>query len=258
MIDLDELRDFITHQTALVSCMYANNETGAVMPVREIAEIVKEKGALFHTDAVQAAGKLEIDINEIKADLLSVSAHKIYGPKGTGALFVRAGTPQETTLRTLIHGGGQEIGRRSGTENVAGIVGFGEACEIAYKEMAGDRERIKPLRDMLLKGISNEIPDVRYHGEPGGTLWNTLNMSFSGVQGESLAMNLDIEGIAVSTGSACSEGKVDPSHVLRAMGVSKEEAASSVRFSLGRFTEKEGVDIVMKKLPGIVSRIRSV
>ena len=258
MIDLDELRDSVTDETALVSCMYANNETGAVMPVREIAEIVKEKGALFHTDAVQAAGKLEIDTNEIKADLLSVSAHKIYGPKGTGALFVRADTTQETTLRTLIHGGGQERGKRSGTENVAGIVGFGEACEIAYKEMAGDRERIKPLRDMLLKGISKEIPDVQYHGDPGGTLWNTLNVSFGGVRGESLAMNLDLEGIAVSTGSACSEGKVDPSHVLRAMGVSKEEAAFSVRFSLGRFTEKEDVDVVMEKLPGIVSRIRSV
>ncbi len=258
MIDLDELRDSITDETALVSCMYANNETGVVMPVGEIAEIVKEKGALFHTDAVQAAGKLDIDLNEIKADLLSISAHKIYGPKGTGALFIRSDPAQESILRILIHGGGQERGKRSGTENLPGIVGFGEACEIAQKEVARDRERIKPLRDALRERITNEIPGVRYHGDPDNMLWNTLNASFSGVKGESLAMNLDIEGIAVSTGAACSEGKVDPSHVLRAMGASKEEAASSVRFSLGRITEKEDIDIVTKKLPGIVSRIRSV
>lgn len=258
MIDLDELRDSMSDETALVSCMYANNETGAVMPICEIAEIVKEKGALFHTDAVQAAGKLEIDLNEIKADLLSISAHKIYGPKGTGALFVRSGPAQDLPLRTLIHGGGQERGKRSGTENLPGIVGFGEACEIAHKELAGDRERIKPLRDMLLHRIKSEIPDVRRHGDSENTLWNTLNLSFNGVRGESLAMNLDLEGIAVSTGAACSEGKVDPSHVLRAMGVSKKEAAASVRFSLGRFTEKEDIDRVAEKLPGIVSRIRSV
>ncbi len=258
MIDLDELGDSITEETALVSCMYANNETGVVMPIYKIAEIVKEKGALFHTDAVQAAGKLNVDVTQIPADLLSLSAHKIYGPKGTGALFVRSDPAQESVLRTLIHGGGQERGKRSGTENLTGIVGFGEACEIAQKELAGDRERIKPLRDMLLERITNEIADVRCHGNPDDTLWNTLNLSFSGVVGESLAMNLDIEGIAVSTGAACSEGKVDPSHVLRAMGASKEDAASSVRFSLGRFTEKEDIDIVTEKLPGIVSRIRSV
>jgi cysteine desulfurase len=190
--------------------------------------------------------------------LLSLSAHKIYGPKGTGALFVRADTPEQITLRTLIHGGGQERGKRSGTENITGIVGFGEACEIAANEMSGDRERIRALRNLLFERILIDVPDVKYNGDIDSSLWNTLNMSFAGVRGDSLAMNLDLEGIAVSTGAACSEGKIDPSHVLQAMGVSKEEAASSIRFSLGRFTEKEDVNIVMEKLPGIVSRIRSV
>jgi cysteine desulfurase len=258
IIDVEELGESITDETALVSCIYANNETGAVMPVGEIAEIVKEKGALFHTDAVQAGGKLDIDLNGIRADLLSLSAHKIYGPKGTGALFVRADTPEQITLRTLIHGGGQERGKRSGTENITGIVGFGEACEIAANEMSGDRERIRALRNLLFERILIDVPDVKYNGDIDSSLWNTLNMSFAGVRGDSLAMNLDLEGIAVSTGAACSEGKIDPSHVLQAMGVSKEEAASSIRFSLGRFTEKEDVNIVMEKLPGIVSRIRSV
>lgn len=258
LIDFEELRDSIMEKTALVSCMFANNETGAVMPIREIAEIVKEQGVLFHTDAVQAGGKLDIDLNEIRADLLSLSAHKIYGPKGTGALFVRADTPQEITLRTLIHGGGQERGKRSGTENIPGIAGFGEACEIAANEMSGDRDRVRPLRNSFLDRVSREIPDINCHGDMERTLWNTANISFKGVRGDSLAMNLDLEGIAVSTGAACSEGKIDPSHVLIAMGVSKDEAASSVRFSLGRFTEKDDIDLVLEKLPAIVERIRSV
>jgi len=258
MIDLDELGDSITDETALVSCMYANNETGAVMPVREISEIVKDRGVVFHTDAVQAAGKLEIDLDAIRADLMSLSAHKLYGPKGTGALFVRDGAAGELLLRTLIHGGGQERGRRSGTENIAGIAGLGEASEIAAGDLSRDRERVKPLRDLLYESISKEIKGVKLNADLQNTLWNTLNLSFLGVRGESLAMNLDLDGIAVSTGSACSEGKVDPSHVLRAMGISKDDASSSVRFSLGRFTDREDIDYVLGKLPGIVERIRSV
>jgi cysteine desulfurase len=238
--------------------MYANNETGAVMPVREISEIVKDRGVVFHTDAVQAAGKLEIDLDAIRADLMSLSAHKLYGPKGTGALFVRDGAASELLLRTLIHGGGQERGRRSGTENIAGIAGLGEASEIAAGDLSRYRERVKPLRDLLYESISKEIKGVKLNADLQNTLWNTLNLSFLGVRGESLAMNLDLDGIAVSTGSACSEGKVDPSHVLRAMGVSKDDAASSVRFSLGRFTDREDIDYVLGKLPGIVERIRSV
>lgn len=258
IIDLDELGDLISDETALVSCMYANNETGAVMPVREIARIVKERGAVFHTDAVQAVGKLDIDLGTLRADLLSLSAHKLYGPKGTGALFVRDRAPAHLTLRTLIHGGGQERGKRSGTENIPGIVGLGAACELAGEEMRGDEERVKPLRDLLYKRVVNEIEDVKLNAEMENMLWNTLNLSFGGATGDSLAMNLDLEGIAVSTGSACSEGKVEPSHVLKAMGVSIDAAASSVRFALGRFTEKADIDRVLDTLPGIVERIRSV
>ena len=258
MLDIEELRDSITDETALVSCMYANNETGVVMPIVEIARIVKEKGVLFHTDAVQAGAKLEIDLCELRADLLSLSSHKIYGPKGVGALYIRSEETDEVVLRPLIHGGGQERGKRSGTENVPAITGFGEACEIASCDVARDRERVKPIRDSLIENIRAHVPGMKVHGDVGSTLWNTINISFQGVRGDSLSMNLDLEGIAVSTGAACSEGKVDPSHVLRAMGASKEEAACSVRFSLGRFTTIEDVDTVMEKLPGIVERIRSV
>ena len=256
IIDLDELRDSITDETALVSCMYANNETGVVMPIHEIAEIVKEKGALFHTDAVQAAGKLEIDLNEIKADLLSISAHKIYGPKGTGALFVRSGPAREPHLRTLIHGGGQERGVRSGTENVPGIVGLATAAALAKAEMKRDEERVRELRDRLYNEILGRTDNVTFNGLIENTLWNTLNLNIGGVDGGSLSMNLDLEGVAVSTGSACSEGKVDPSHVLLAMGISKQEASSSVRISLGRFTTKGDIDVVSEILPKAVERIR--
>jgi len=234
LIDLDELRDSISDQTALVSCMYANNETGTIFPIEEIAEIVKERGALFHTDAVQAAGKIDIDLNKIPADLLSISAHKFYGPKSVGALFVRDSFSQNISLAPLIHGGGQERGKRSGTENVPGIVGLGVASKIALEEMENDQLKIRNLRDALLQSLKQNITDIK------------------------LAMNLDIEGVAVSTGSACSEGAVDPSHVLSAMGLSREEAASSIRISLGRFTEKEDVDYAASIFPKVVERIRRV
>ncbi|MGB2692366.1 MAG: cysteine desulfurase family protein [Thermodesulfobacteriota bacterium] len=258
LIDLDELRDSISDETILVSCIHANNETGTISPIKEIAEIVKESGALFHTDAVQASGKIDIDLNEIPADLLSISAHKFYGPKSVGALFVRDSLSQKISLPPLIHGGGQERGKRSGTENVPGIVGLGVASSIALEEMGKDQARIENLRDGLLECLKQNINDIKLNGSLDNMLGNTLNLSILGAEGESLAMNLDIEGIAVSTGSACSEGAVDPSHVLSAMGLTREEASSSVRISLGRFTQKEDIDNAASIFPKVVDRIRRV
>ncbi|HXG30585.1 MAG TPA: cysteine desulfurase family protein, partial [Thermodesulfobacteriota bacterium] len=258
LIDLDELRESITEDTILASVMFVNNETGVIMPIREIGEIVKEKGVIFHTDAVQAVGKVDIDLEDLPVDLLSLSAHKIYGPKGVGALFIRVEAFRGTPLQPLIHGGGQERERRSGTENVPGIVGLGKACEIAKVEMKTEESRLRDLRDELHKGILERIRGVKLNGHPERRLSNTLNLSFEGVEGDSLVMNLDIEGIAVSTGSACSEGNVEPSHVLLAMGLPREIAVSSLRFSLGRFTEREDIDRVIDALPRIVERIRKV
>lgn len=256
--DLEELKEAITDETVLVSCMYANNETGTIMPIEEISEIVKKRGVIFHTDAVQAAGKIDIDMNKIPADLLTISAHKFYGPKGTGALFVRDGLIKKFAKAPLIHGGGQERGARSGTENVPGIVGLGMASSLAESEMGSDRERIRGLRDRLYEKISSRVDGTELNGQVENMLWNTMNLRVVGVDGVSLSMNLDLEGIAVSTGSACSEGNVDPSHVLMAMGLSREEASSSVRFSLGRFTREEDIDLVSGTVVGAVERIRGV
>ncbi|HEY7536235.1 MAG TPA: cysteine desulfurase family protein [Thermodesulfobacteriota bacterium] len=258
LVDLQELREKITDETILVSVMFANNETGVIMPVKEISEIVKEKGVISHADAIQAVGKIDINLKNLPVDILSLSGHKLYGPKGVGALFMRDGleTGHGVSLKPLIHGGGQERGRRSGTENVAGIVGLGKACQIVKQELAN--KKIKELRDELYKGISEKISGIRLNGHPEKRLSNTLNMGFDGVEGESLVMNLDLEGIAVSTGSACSEGNVEPSHVLLAMGLSRELAISSLRFSLGRFTEREDIDRVIDVLPVVVERIRTI
>jgi len=256
LIDLDELRESMSTDTILVSVMFANNETGVIMPIKEIAEVVKERGVVLHIDAVQAVGKLDMNLKNLPVDLLSLSSHKLYGPKGVGALFVRSGV----NLSPLIHGGGQEKGRRSGTENVAGIVGLGKACEI-MKEDAGYKmqdTRIKGLGDELYAGVMERISGVSLNGHPEKRLSNTLNLSFEGAEGDSLVMNLDLEGIAVSTGSACSEGNVEPSHVLLAMGLNREQAVSSLRFSLGRFTEKEDIDRVIDVLPKVVRRIREL
>jgi cysteine desulfurase len=258
LVDLDELDDALTDDTALVSCMYANNETGAVMPIGKIAEMVKEKGVIFHTDAVQAAGKIDIDTREVPADLLSISAHKFYGPKGAGVLYLRDGVKNRVRLGTLIHGGGQERGFRSGTENVPGIAGLGIAAEIAGSEMKSDENRVRALRDTLWESLSSCIGNIKLNGMPENILRNTLNVLIGGVSGDALAMALDLEGIAVATGSACSQGKVDPSHVLMAMGLSREEAASSVRFSLGRFTAKEDIYITAQAVRAAVERIRGV
>lgn len=251
--DLSELRDSITDSTTLVSVMYVNNETGVIMPVGEIAEIVKEKGALFHIDAVQAAGKVGVDLRSLPADLLSISSHKVYGPKGVGALFIRSGV----RIAPFIHGGGQERGRRSGTENVPGIAGFGEACEIARRELDVDSQRAFLLGEKLRAGILSSVEGASINGHPERRVGGTLNICFPGVAGEAVVMGLDLEGIALSTGSACSEGNVEPSHVLLAMGLTKEEALSAVRFSLGRFTTEDDIERLLRVLPRIVARMRA-
>ncbi len=258
LINLDELRDALTGETILVSCIYANNETGTIMPIGEIAEIVKSKGAILHTDAVQAVGKIDIDLKEIPVDILTMSAHKIYGPKGTGAVFIRSDLSLTTPLAPLIHGGGQERGKRSGTENVAGIMGLGKACELALHGMNDDRERVEQLRDELFVKLVSLVDGVSLNGSPNSRLLNTLNLSFEGVDGGSLSMNLDMEGVAVSTGSACSEGKVGSSHVLEAMGCTKEQAAASIRLSLGRFTTEEDIDTASGIIANAVQRIRRI
>lgn len=249
LIDPGELSDSIRDDTVLVSIIWANNETGSLMPVDRIGEVCRGRGVLFHSDAVQALGKVDIDLKELPVDMMSFSAHKLYGPKGVGALYVRSGFAPEP----LIHGGGQERGRRSGTENVAGILGFGLACELMMGEMAGVNERVRGLRARLLEGLTRAVEGFTVNG---GALVNTLNVSFEGVSGEALVMALDLEGIAVSTGSACSEGNVDASHVLLAMGLTEDQASGSVRFSLGRYTREEDIARVLEVLVRLLERIR--
>lgn len=254
MIDLDELKDSIQNQTILVSVMYANNETGVILPVEQIAELISDKEIVFHTDAIQAIGKIKVNVKELPVDLLSLSSHKIYGPKGGGALFIRKGI----NISPLIHGGGQERGKRSGTENVPAIVGLGKAAELIKNNIDNENNRLIEMRNRLQHDIESKIEGVMLNGHRENRLSNTLNMSFIDTEGESLVMNLDLERVAVSTGSACSEGNVDPSHVLLAMGLTKEEAVSSLRFSFGRYSEKKDTDTVMDKLPRIVERIRNI
>jgi len=254
MIDLDELKDSIKIQTILVSVMYANNETGVILPVEQIAELISDKEIVFHTDAIQAIGKIKVNVKELPVDLLSLSSHKIYGPKGGGALFIRKGI----NISPLIHGGGQERGKRSGTENVPAIVGLGKAAELIKNNIDHENNRLIEMRNRLQHDIESKIEGVMLNGHRENRLSNTLNMSFIDTEGESLVMNLDLECVAVSTGSACSEGNVDPSHVLLAMGLTKEEAVSSLRFSFGRYSEKKDTDTVMDKLPRIVERIRNI
>ncbi len=253
-IRLDELRASLTPQTGVVSVMMANNEIGTIQDIREIAQIVHAGGALFHTDAVQAFGKIPINVVDLGIDFLTVSAHKIYGPKGVGALYVRRGV----RFCPLIHGGHQERGRRAGTENTLGIVGLGKAVELRSREMAEEAIRIAALKKALKEGIVERIPDVWFNGHPTDCLAGTLNVSFEGAEGESMLLYLDLEGIAVSTGSACASGSLDPSHVLMATGVPVERAHGSIRMSLGRENTMEDVDYVLDKLPGIINRIREM
>lgn len=253
-IDFEELKNAIRPDTILVSVQAANNETGVLMPMKEIAALVKERQIVFHTDAVQIAGKMPFYLNEIPADLVSLSSHKIYGPKGAGALIIRGGMK----LHALIHGGNQERKRRGGTENVPAIVGFGAACQIIEEENYLDMQRIEALRNYLEEGIVRKVSGAYVNGLGATRVPNTLNVSFDGLDGEGLLLNLDLQGIAASSGSACSSGLLDPSHVLLAMEVSEELALSSVRFSLGYQTKEEDIEAVIRYLPEIVSDLRKM
>ncbi|MBL3592544.1 MAG: cysteine desulfurase NifS [Synergistaceae bacterium] len=254
-VRLDDVRAALREDTILLSVMFANNEVGAIQPIAELGALCREKGILFHTDAVQAVTHVPIDVETLKIDLLSMAAHKFYGPKGVGALFIRKGV----VLENLVHGGGQEKGRRAGTENVPLIVGMGKAAELAMAEMESERQRLSALRDRLIAGLREAIPYARLNGPEGmGRLPNNVNMSFVGVEGETLLLDLDLAGIAASTGSACASASLDPSHVLMAMGLSHEEAHGSVRLTLGKTSTEEEVDRVVEALTEIVARRRAM
>lgn len=254
-IDLDELRAAITDKTVLITIMYANNEIGVLQPIEEIGKIAKEKKVLFHTDAVQAAGKVPFDVQKMNVDLASISAHKMYGPKGVGALYVRRRNPR-VQLAAIIDGGGHERGMRSGTLNVPGIVGFGAACEVAQKEMPAEMERLRGLRDRLHQGITSRLDEIYPNGSMEHRLPHNLNVSFAYVEGESLLMG--INDIAVSSGSACTSATLEPSYVLKALGVGEDLAHTSIRFGLGRFNTEEEVDYVVDRLVETVSRLREL
>ncbi|MEJ2699827.1 MAG: aminotransferase class V-fold PLP-dependent enzyme [Desulfuromonadales bacterium] len=253
VLEPDTLEQALRPDTVLVSVMLANNETGAIQPVADLARIARDRGALFHTDAVQALGKLPLDVEEMGVDLLSVSAHKVHGPKGVGALYVRKGV----NLRPVVFGGGQELGLRSGTENVPGIVGFGKACVLAQRRLnEGEMERLETLRDRLEEGIRSLIPEARRNGPEGGRLPNTLNLTLPGVRGESLVLFLDRKGIFFSSGSACKSGHPEPSHALLAMGLSPEQAHCAVRFSLGWGNTAEDIEYVLECLEETLQETR--
>mgnify|MGYP003579736303 CR=1 FL=1 len=254
MLDLDELREALTNETALVSIMFANNETGVIFPIEQIGVIVKSRGAPFQVDAVQAAGKLPIDVKNSPVDLMTLSAHKFHGPKGVGALYVRRGL----TFPPFIIGGHQERSRRAGTENVAGIVGMGKAAELALKNQKYDSVKIRALRDQLQDSLLEACPSARVNGDKVKRLPNTLNISFRYLEGESILVLLDQHGICASTGSACTAGSSEPSHVLRAMRTPADWLQGAVRFSLGRFNTEDEVRFINEKMPSIVKRLEGL
>jgi cysteine desulfurase len=253
-LDLDDLREGITDQTAIVSIMYANNETGVIFPIEEIGQIVKERGIPFHTDAVQAVGKIPINLAKSTIDMLSLSGHKLHAPKGIGVLYIRKGT----RFSPFMIGGHQESGRRGGTENVPYVVGLGKACELAKKNMEDENTRVKALRDYLEKKILETIPNVLVNGDRNHKLPNTVSVSFEYVEGESILIMLSDLGICASSGSACTSGSLEPSHVLRAMGVPFTAAHGSIRFSLSIYNTKEEMDYILEHLPRIVARLRDI
>jgi cysteine desulfurase len=253
-LDPDQLRESITDQTALVSVMYANNETGVIFPIEKIAEIVKEKGIPFHTDAVQTVGKIPINLKKLAIDMLSLSGHKLHAPKGIGVLYIRKGTK----FSPFLIGGHQEKGRRGGTENVPYIIGLGKACELAKKNMEDENTRVRALRDYLEKKILERIPNTLINGDPVHRLPNTLSVSFEYVEGESILLLLSDLGICASSGSACTSGSLEPSHVLRAMGVPFTAAHGSIRFSLSVYNTKEEMDYIIEHLPPIIQKLRDI
>ena len=253
-IDLDQLRRAICPETVLISVMHANNELGAVQPLAAIGRIAAEADVYLHTDAVQSAGKIPIDVNALGVDLLSISGHKLYAPKGIGALYVRGGT----RVRQLLYGGHHQRGFRPGTENVAGIVGLGKAAEMARMSLADDAGRISALRDGLQQGLLELVPYSRVNGGRAARTPNTTNLVFPGVEGEALLIALDLKGLACSTGAACSSGAVEPSHVLTAIGLPAEEARASLRFSLGRHTTSADIDFALNVVPAAVAQLREL
>lgn len=254
LVDPKSVAAAITDQTILITVMHANNEVGTVLPVEELGRIAGERGVVFHCDAVQSFGKIPVRVGELNADLLSISAHKIYGPKGTGALYLKKGTP----WRPLLFGGGQEMGRRPGTENVAGIVALGLAAELAVSEMPGEAERLLGLRERLIDGVLAKVKGSRLTGHRQRRLPNHASFVFEGVEGEALVLALDAHGIAASSGSACTSGNGHASHVLLAMGLAPQEARGSLRLTLGRENTGEDVDYFLEVLPGIVEKLRNI
>ncbi len=253
-LDLNELQDALDDDTAVVSIMYANNETGTVFEIEQISSMAKSKGIVFHTDAVQAVGKISLNLAQSSIDLLSISGHKLHAPKGVGVLYVRKGT----RISPFMLGGHQESGRRGGTENVASIIALGKACELAAASIEEENDRIRKLRDKLEKTICATCPDAMINGDTEHRLPNTLNVSFEYIEGESILLLLDKFGICASSGSACTSGSLEPSHVLRAMGVPFTAAHGSIRFSLSRYSTEEEVDFVAEKMPPIVNKLRQL
>ncbi|MBP2634048.1 MAG: Cysteine desulfurase [Firmicutes bacterium] len=254
MISLDELKAAITDKTILISVMFANNEVGTIEPIKEIGAIAKEHGIYFHTDAVQAVGSVEIDVQDMNIDLLSLSGHKFYGPKGIGVIYIRRGVK----IQPIQLGGAQERNMRAGTENVPAIVGLGMAAAIAKRDFVENNAHLVALRDKLIKGIQEQIPDIKLNGHPTKRLPGNVNFSFRYIEGESLLLSLDMKGIAASSGSACTSGSLDPSHVLLAMGLIHEIAHGSLRISLGRDNTEEDIDYTLEVLPQIIARLRSM
>ena len=253
-LDMDYLYENLTDNTAIVTIMWANNESGVIFPIEKISQIVKERGAVFHTDAVQAVGKIQIDLNKIDVDMLSLSGHKLHGPKGVGALYVRKGTK----FSPFLIGGHQESGRRGGTENVASVVGLGKASELAADYMEEENTRVKQLRNKLESELLKQIPNTIINGDRENRLPNTTNVSFEYVEGESILLMMDELGVCASSGSACTSGSLEPSHVLRAMGVPFTAAHGSIRFSLSIYNTEEEIDFIIEKLPPIIKRLREM
>ncbi len=254
MIDLDELKEAIRPETMLISIMFANNEIGTIQPIEQIGEIAKENGIVFHVDAVQALGSVKVDVKKQHIDLLSVSAHKLGGPKGVGALFIRKGVK----IDNFVHGGGQERGRRAGTEGVQNIAGFGKAVELAERDFDKRIERLTALRNKFIEGIKSNIPEVVLNGHPTERLPNNVNFSYKYVEGESILLLLDMEGIAASSGSACTSGSLDPSHVLLATGLDHGTAHGSIRFTLSEEITEEDIDYTVEVMKNIIARLRAM
>ena len=254
LIDLEELKAAIRPDTTLITIMFANNEIGTIEPIKEIGAIAKEKGITFHTDAVQAYGNVHIDVKELGIDLMSISAHKVYGPKGIGALYIKKGTK----IQQLIHGGAQEKKRRAGTENVPSIVGFGKAAEMAFENLDNHIQQLMTKRDRLIKELKERISFMHLNGHPIKRLPGNVNLCIQFIEGEALLLSLDMVGIASSSGSACTSGSLDPSHVLMAIGLTHEVAHGSLRLTIGDFTTEDDIDYVIEQLPPIVDRLRQM